>query len=154
MEGGKNVKADICSSNDTVSSPTAPSTQTSGTSHLCFGASTTTLAAGSVAAECPSIPEGRVNYTVPGTNLRFMRVCGADYMGDDLARVPTPTMQDCLALCAYLNLRPASALGRCTGVSWVYADGPQGLGSSFCYPKTNLREKKDREWIESAVLVD
>lgn len=108
---------------------------------------------GEVISECP-LPGGSANYTVSGTNLKFKRVCETDYPNDDMGQFPVISMADCIHLCAQLNLYPASAKGRCMGVSWVYADGPQGEGISFCYPKSAMGKPQERAATESAILVE
>ncbi|KAH6846959.1 hypothetical protein B0I37DRAFT_134650 [Chaetomium sp. MPI-CAGE-AT-0009] len=123
---------------------------------ICFATDqsiTTAVAVGAVIKECP-LPAGQANYTVPGTKLTFRRECETDYPSGDLGRFPVISMADCIHLCAQLNLYPASALGPCMGVSWVTADGPQGLGLSFCYPKSAMGEANPRAATESAVLLD
>ncbi|KAK4149051.1 hypothetical protein C8A00DRAFT_38367 [Chaetomidium leptoderma] len=122
---------------------------------ICFATDksiTTAVALGEVIPECP-LPDGNSNYTVPGTKLTFKRECETDYPNADMGTFPVLTMADCIHLCAQLNLYPASALGRCVGASWVYADGPQGKGISFCYPKSEMKTAKKRAATESAVLI-
>lgn len=64
-------------------------------------------------------------------------------------------MEDCIALCAWLNLYPASALGGCRGVAWAYGDGAQGKGIAFCYPKAgSVKESDPRNGTEVAILTD
>jgi hypothetical protein len=72
-----------------------------------------------------------------------------------MGRFPVSNMADCMALCAQLSLYPSSSLGPCVGVTWVYGDGAQGLGNSFCFPKSlvNLngtaRNGTESAWIVS-----
>jgi hypothetical protein len=122
---------------------------------ICFATDksiTTAVALGEVSSECP-LPGGAANYTVPGTKLTFKRTCETDYPNGDMGRFPVITMLDCIHLCAQLYLYPASAEGRCAGVSWVYADGPQGTGISYCYPKSSVKTPQTRKATESAVLI-
>lgn len=72
-----------------------------------------------------------------------------------MAQFPVSTMQDCLALCAQLNLFPSSIAGPCVGVTWVYDDdgGPQGQGISYCFPKNFTGKGVTRAGTESAFLV-
>jgi hypothetical protein len=102
--------------------------------------------------ECPLPADSQV-YTVPGTNLTFLRSCATDYPGNDMAKYPVASMSDCLLLCAQLNLYPSSSLGRCRGVSWVYGEGPQGLNNSFCFPKNVMSSSMGKGSVESAVLL-
>jgi hypothetical protein len=80
-------------------------------------------------------------------------VCETDYPDGDMARFPVLSMLDCIHLCAQLNLYPASADGRCLGVTWVYGDGPQGTGLSYCYPKSSIQKVQARAGTESAMLI-
>lgn len=140
--------------NTPTSSASLP-TCTPETNKICFATDqsiTTAVAVGAVIQECP-LPSGQANYTVPGTKLTFRRECETDYASGDLGKFPVISMADCIALCAQLNLYPASALGPCTGVSWVTADGPQGTGLSFCYPKSEMGKATTRAKTESAVLL-
>ncbi|KAL2129816.1 hypothetical protein VTI74DRAFT_7265 [Chaetomium olivicolor] len=110
------------------------------------------ISLGGVITECP-LSSSTTNYTVPGTNLKFRGVCEADYPADDTGKFPVTTMLDCIHLCAQLNLYPASAMGRCMGVSWLYADGLQGKRIGLCYPKSEMVKSHARIATESAVLV-
>jgi hypothetical protein len=139
----------------TSTAPTVLPTCVDEAGTICFASdksSTTAIVLGDVKSECP-LPVDRTNYTVPGTDLKFTRSCGTDQVGVDMGTFPVLSMFDCIALCAQLNLYPSSAEGRCTGVTWVYGDGAQGKGISFCYPKTSLREVQKRAGTESAVLI-
>ncbi|KAK4097582.1 hypothetical protein N658DRAFT_500287 [Parathielavia hyrcaniae] len=161
--GGLDTQQSSCSGSTSLITGSATSTSTAAAAtgstdngKICFDTDrsiTSAVALGDVIPECP-LPEGSdVNYTVPGTNLTFARVCETDYPSQDMAQFPVLTMLDCIHLCAQLNLYPASARGRCMGVSWVYADGPQGTGLSFCYPKSAMNESNRRAATESAVLL-
>lgn len=122
---------------------------------VCFATDksiTTAVALGKVITECP-LPSGNANYTVPGTNLKFKRECETDYPNEDMGRFPVISMADCIHLCAQLNLYPASAMGPCMGVTWLYADGAQGKGISFCYPKSAMGKPNERAATESAILL-
>ncbi|EAQ82954.1 hypothetical protein CHGG_10772 [Chaetomium globosum CBS 148.51] len=142
-------------SSTSTATSTSPPTCTPEPNKICFATDqsiTTAVAVGAVIQECP-LPSGQANYTVPGTKLTFRRECETDYPSGDLGMFPVISMADCIALCAQLNLYPASALGPCTGVSWVTADGPQGTGLSFCYPKSGMGKATTRAKTESAVLL-
>jgi hypothetical protein len=133
----------------------ATPTGSAGAGKICFATDksiTTAVALGEVISEC-ALSDDKANYTVPGTNLTFRRVCETDYPSDDMGQFPVISMLDCIHLCAQLNLYPASAMGRCFGVSWVYADGPQGTGISFCYPKSSMKQAQKRVATESAILI-
>ncbi len=110
-----------------------------------------TAALGTPRPDCPLSVENRL-YTVPGTNLTFLRSCETENAGEDLGYFPVLTMKDCLALCAQLNLYPSSAEGQCVGVTWAYGDGPQGTGVNFCFPKTAIIATAKRTGTESAEL--
>lgn len=139
----------------TTTSATTLPTCSAEAGKICFAtdkSATNAVALGEVITECP-LPNGAANYTVPGTNLKFRRMCETDYPSGDMGKFPVLSMPDCIHLCAQLNLYPASAEGRCLGVSWVYADGPQGTGISFCYPKSSVAKSQARVATESAVLI-
>jgi len=139
----------------TTTSETALPTCSAEVGKICFATDksiTNAVALGEVITECP-LPSGAANYTVPGTKLKFRRMCETDYPSGDMGKFPVISMLDCIHLCAQLNLYPASAEGRCLGVSWVYADGPQGTGLSFCYPKSSMARSQARVATESAVLI-
>ncbi|KAK4120951.1 hypothetical protein N657DRAFT_623915 [Parathielavia appendiculata] len=143
------ITGSVASTSTSATAAAAP------TGKVCFATDksiTSAVALGDVISECP-LPDGKANYTVPGTGLTFERVCETDYPSDDLAWFPVISMLDCIHLCAQLNLYPASARGRCVGVSWVYADGPQGTGLSFCYPKSATNRSQTRAATESARLI-
>jgi hypothetical protein len=84
--------------------------------------------------ECP-VTTSNATYNVPGTNLTFIRSCdGNNYPQGDLGKIPMTNMEDCLKLCAALNISPQSSLGPCIGVVWVYR-GRQGVDDNFCWMK-------------------
>ncbi|KAK3902162.1 hypothetical protein C8A05DRAFT_15736 [Staphylotrichum tortipilum] len=145
-----------CSSASPTCTPSSTSTvAVNNAAKICFATDksiTNAVALGEARSECP-LPDDAANYTVPGTKLRFKRACETDYPSGDMGRFPVITMLDCIHLCAQLYLYPASAEARCIGVSWVYADGPQGTGISFCYPKSSLKMSQARAATESAVLM-
>ncbi|KAL8341646.1 hypothetical protein RB601_005456 [Gaeumannomyces tritici] len=157
--GGCSTSSNTTTTSSTTSAPVQPtalSQPDSNSPKVCFS-TTTPLAPGADPAippgiECP-VPAGRANYTVPGTGLTFQKLCGTDFGGNDMGRFPVRGMDDCLALCAQLNLFPASEAGRCVGATWVYGDGPQGAGVSFCFPKNDTSRASQRAGTESARLL-
>ena len=133
--------------------PSEPDTAALGNS-ICFDGNQIPDAGpdlGVARPDCPLPVENRL-HTVPGTNLTFLRSCDTEISGDDIGWFPVLTMQDCLALCARLNLFPSSVQGKCVAATWVYGDGPQGSGVSFCFPKSNVQGSSRREGTESAEL--
>lgn len=140
-----------CNSVTTATGP-SPTTSTSGNVCLATKKTSTSAALGAPLVECP-LSSTDASYTVPGTNLTFVRSCSTDYVGNDMAQFPATTMADCLAVCAQLHLYPSSALGACAGAVWVYGDGPQGENISFCFPKWQMSSSSTRANTESAVLV-
>ncbi|KAH9427890.1 hypothetical protein MCOR27_002325 [Pyricularia oryzae] len=149
------AEAGVCvapTNNNTTNATSKPSD--SRNPNICFDTTTPPAARsqyGVTRADCPR--DGDKRYTVPGTNMTFTRTCGIDFKDNDLGWLPTPTMEDCLALCAQLNLYPSSGRGSCLGVTWVFG-GTQGEGMSFCYPKYKVDTRgaggNDKE---SAILV-
>ncbi|KAK5653061.1 hypothetical protein OQA88_9347 [Cercophora sp. LCS_1] len=110
-------------------------------------------------SECP-LSSGNSIYTAPGTNLQFRRECDTDYDvsagGADMGRFPARTMQDCIAICAQLNLYPSSGRGRCRGVTWVWDAarwGQQGTADAFCFPKNSSVGAETKFGAESAALL-
>ena len=116
--------------------------------------------AGKASLECPL---STTTYTVPRTNLTFQRQCGIDYAGSgllqttasangDMGKIPLSTMEDCLAVCAQLNLYNPSMYGPCIGVSWSNAR-PQGEGNSYCWLKNKTTTSNQNANVESAILL-
>lgn len=138
---------------------TAPTYPTTGGNNprICFDTNTAPRSEsqfGTPVVDCPRRDNATTRYTVPGTSLTFERICGVDMTASDMSSFPTTSMADCLALCAQLNLYPSSTMGRCLGVSWVFGNGLQGQGSSYCYPKYNISmPRSQRLDTESAFLV-
>ncbi|TLD19754.1 hypothetical protein PspLS_09722 [Pyricularia sp. CBS 133598] len=149
------AEAGVCvapTNNITTNAPSKPSD--SRNPNVCFDTTTPPASRsqyGATRADCPR--DGDKRYTVPGTNMTFTRTCGVDFKDNDLGRLPTSTIEDCLALCAQLNLYPSSGQGSCQGVTWMFG-GTQGEGSSYCYPKYKVDTKgPGRSDVESAILV-
>lgn len=67
-----------------------------------------------------------------------------DYTGQDIGYVPLTTMEDCMNLCAALQISVQSAMGPCVGVAWKTSGNNsdrQGLDSNFCYLKSGKNRK-------------
>jgi len=123
--------------------------------HTQLASSGAALNPGTTIPSCP-LDTSKTEYTVPGTALKFRRDCNANYVGDDIANFPTRTMEDCIALCAQLNLFPASVFGLCKSVAWDYdvaIHGLQGDQKAFCWLKNSSLPRKFQEGIESAMLI-
>ncbi|KAK4446418.1 hypothetical protein QBC34DRAFT_150232 [Podospora aff. communis PSN243] len=146
--------------NNASSNAVAPAISSGG---ICFNTRTQLAASsgggtpnpGTTIPSCPLDPN-KTEYTVPGTNLRFRRDCNSNYVGDDIANFPTRTMEDCIALCAQLNLFPSSFFGPCKSVAWSFdiaVHGYQGDRKAFCWLKNSTLPRKFQEGIESAILL-
>ncbi|KAK3985718.1 hypothetical protein QBC44DRAFT_403918 [Cladorrhinum sp. PSN332] len=107
-------------------------------------------------SECPySTGDPRAFYTVPGTQFRFERICGKDYNGNDMGSVPTATMLDCIALCAYTRMHNLSVVGlqgTCMAVAWNYGAG-RGDQIGLCFLKFRANRLDEAPGLESAVLM-
>ena len=72
---------------------------------------------------------------MPGSDKRFLRVCGVDYSGGaELTHVPTQSMLDCMTNCA-------GTYG-CVGAGWGYLDGDVGYEHQ-CWMKSKLAKPRD-----------
>ncbi|UQC87736.1 uncharacterized protein CLUP02_13255 [Colletotrichum lupini] len=91
-------------------------------------------------------------YTVPNSNLRFVRECGNNYPMNDLGHIPLTRMEDCMNLCAALAVTTQSADGPCVGVAWVTA-GKQGTDENYCWLKSAKGAPDPKANIEAAWLV-
>ncbi|KAK8094329.1 hypothetical protein PG997_001014 [Apiospora hydei] len=117
-------------------SPTATSTSTS-----------TNPAATAGKLDCPAA--NGTEYMVPGSNKRFLRVCGVDYTGAsggvDLKQVTTQSMLDCMTNCA-------GTYG-CTGCGWGYMEGDTGY-EHRCWLKSKLMKshETDINWSFAVLL--
>ncbi|KAH7323026.1 hypothetical protein B0I35DRAFT_476921 [Stachybotrys elegans] len=131
------------SSSVSTSSPssTRPSTELPTT--VTSNPAITTLVA------CPAA--NGTTFDVPGSDARFLRLCGVDYTGPrgavDLANVWTPTMEDCMIQCAGYT--------GCEACSWgVIEDDPGSYHR--CWMKKNIRASSDVRdgWAFGILLED
>lgn len=83
-------------------------------------------------------------YQVPGSSIRFLRLCGVDYNDETesmaLSNIPTNSFAGCMDNCA-------GTYG-CTGCSWGVLDGETG-SEHQCWMKSNLKgsgHKSVPEW--------
>ncbi|KAF4783767.1 hypothetical protein HER10_EVM0000051 [Colletotrichum scovillei] len=97
-------------------------------------------------------PSENKTYTVPNSNLRFVRECGNNYPMNDLGHIPLTRMEDCMNLCAALAVTTQSADGPCVGVAWVTA-GKQGTDENYCWLKSAKGAPDPKANIEAAWLV-
>lgn len=107
---------------------------------------------GSAQVDCPAA--NGTTYQVPGSDKKFLRICGVDYTGSgsrkeatDIGQVQTETMLDCMKNCA--------GTSGCDACAWGYLDGDQGT-LHRCWMKSNLAQsgghEVDEDW-SFAILV-
>ncbi|KAK7920928.1 hypothetical protein PG985_008950 [Apiospora marii] len=126
------TSATVTTTATTTATPTSPSTNPAAT-------------AGKL--DCPAA--NGTEYQVPGSNKRFLRVCGVDYTGDtggvDLKQVTTQSMLDCMTNCA-------GTYG-CTGAGWGYMEGDTGY-EHRCWLKSKLMQshETDINWSFAVLL--
>ncbi|OHE90773.1 hypothetical protein CORC01_13913 [Colletotrichum orchidophilum] len=133
----------------TASSSSASSTPTSFTSIPLPGQASSIL--GEATTNCPDLSSENKTYTVPGSNLRFVRECGNNYPTNDLGHIPLTRMEDCMNLCAALAVTTQSTDGPCIGVAWVTA-GKQGTDENYCWLKSAKGAPDPKANIEAAWL--
>ncbi|KAK6845309.1 hypothetical protein PG995_015419 [Apiospora arundinis] len=121
----------------TAGAPTSLSTTTA-TTTVSPTTSSTNPASTAGKLDCPAA--NGTEYQVPGSNKRFLRVCGVDYSGDsggiDLKQVTTQSMLDCMTNCA-------GTYG-CTGCGWGYMEGDSGY-EHRCWLKSKLMKPQDTD---------
>ncbi|KAK8039017.1 hypothetical protein PG993_007428 [Apiospora rasikravindrae] len=132
----------------TSSHPTSTATTTATATVSPTSTSTSTNPAATVGKlDCPAA--NGTEYMVPGSNKRFLRVCGVDYTGDsggiDLKQVTTQSMLDCMTNCA-------GTYG-CTGCGWGYMEGDTGY-EHRCWLKSKLMKshETDINWSFAVLL--
>lgn len=108
---------------------------------------------GQAIPNCPNLDPENSTYTVPGTGLRFRRECGANYAQGDLGRIPLTRMEDCLNLCAALQVSVQSFKGRCMGVVWT-TPGNNSRDDSYCWLKYERTSGDARLNVEAAWIED
>ncbi|EGY15379.1 hypothetical protein HYQ45_002462 [Verticillium longisporum] len=99
---------------------------------------------------CPGV--NGTEYTVPGTDLVFERLCGVNFAGNDIGHIPMTRMEDCLMLCASQYISPQGAAGSCLGVVWGYG-GRQGTNAAYCWLKFSKTIREDVADTETAWLI-
>lgn len=120
-----------------IGAPTGVSTTTA-TATISPTTTSTNPASTAGKLDCPAA--NGTEFQVPGSNKRFLRVCGVDYTGDDggidLKQVTTLTMLDCMTNCA-------GTYG-CTGCGWGYMEGDSGY-EHRCWLKSKLMKPHDTD---------
>ncbi|KAI5856773.1 hypothetical protein GGS23DRAFT_393036 [Durotheca rogersii] len=124
-----------------ITSTLSPSTTSSSS-----GSTSTPTGSAEGKIDCPTA-NGTV-YQVPGSDKRFLRICGIDYSADeaqDLRQVPTETILDCMKNCA--------GTYQCTGCAWGVLEGDTGTQHT-CFLKGNLRtpHEADINWAFAVLL--
>ncbi|KAI8213679.1 hypothetical protein K4K54_001045 [Colletotrichum sp. SAR 10_86] len=106
---------------------------------------------GEATSNCPNLSAENKTYSVPGSNLKFVRECGKNYPFNDLGYIPLTRMEDCMNLCAALSVTTQSADGPCIGVAWVTA-GKQGTDQNYCWLKGAKGSPDPKANVEAAWL--
>ncbi|KAF9880114.1 hypothetical protein CkaCkLH20_02068 [Colletotrichum karsti] len=103
--------------------------------------------------ECPT-GSTKPKWEVPGTNITFEKDCGSDYIYNDIGKVPTTNIEECVRLCAVFNLNKQTELGRCAGIVYLYKDD-QGNDDPYCWMKytKNTNQILSKDYTESAWIV-
>ncbi|KAF7514652.1 hypothetical protein G7054_g15127 [Neopestalotiopsis clavispora] len=128
-----------------ASSAAATATTTTGTTATTSTTSATATSTGGV--DCPA--GNGTTYTVPGSTVQFLHLCGIDYSGDDeatdLGSVQTNSMADCMDNCA--------GTSGCTGCGWGYVDG-DSLFEHTCWLKSGLKQSHtaDSGWAFAIII--
>ncbi|KAI1405023.1 hypothetical protein F4819DRAFT_445429 [Hypoxylon fuscum] len=148
------------SSSSAISGTSVPTaTATSTTSPSGSSSATTTTTTTSLTSTPTGTSNGKIDcpvangttYQVPGSDKRFLRICGIDYSGDqakDLRQVPTESVLDCMKNCA--------GTSGCTGCGWGYIEGEGDMGTQpTCWMKGDLKgppHETDVNWAFAVLL--
>ncbi|KAK8086802.1 hypothetical protein PG994_001776 [Apiospora phragmitis] len=144
--GASSTSSDPTSTSIATATTSLTSTTTA-TATASLTTSSTNPAATAGKLDCPAA--NGTEYQVPGSNKRFLRVCGVDYSGDsggvDLKQVTTQSMLDCMTNCA-------GTYG-CTGCGWGYMEGDSGY-EHRCWLKSKLMKshETDINWSFAVLL--
>ncbi|KAF6843001.1 hypothetical protein CMUS01_02497 [Colletotrichum musicola] len=103
--------------------------------------------------ECPT-SSSKPRWEVPGSNITFEKDCGKDYIYNDIGKVPTANIEECVRLCAVFNINKQTELGRCAGVVYIYKDD-QGNDDPYCWLKytQNTNQILSKDYVESAWIL-
>ena len=119
----------------TETKTTPPSTVTTTATKNEDGSATPSpkpMPGGSARVDCPAA--NGTTCQVPGSDKKFLRICGVDYSSKeatDIGQVQTETMLDCMKNCA--------GTSACDACAWGYIDGDQGT-LHRCWMKSNLAQ--------------
>ncbi|KAI8957346.1 hypothetical protein F5Y11DRAFT_91569 [Daldinia sp. FL1419] len=96
--------------------------------------------------DCPAA--NGTTYQVPGSDKRFLRICGIDYSDSEsknIRQVPTESILDCMKNCAGTT--------GCTGCGWGYIEGDTGTQHT-CWMKGGLKKSHnvDVNWAFAVLL--
>ncbi|KAI1383790.1 uncharacterized protein F4822DRAFT_51508 [Hypoxylon trugodes] len=151
VAGGAVTSSPSSSSSGTVSSSDSPAatgtvTTTSNPSKTTTSSTSTPTGDTEGKIDCPAA--NGTTYQVPGSDKRFLRICGIDYSSDqavDIRQVPTESILDCMKNCA--------GTAGCTGCGWGYLQGDTGTQHK-CWLKGNLKKshEADINWAFAVLL--
>lgn len=135
------------SSSTGSSGTSAGATATTGTGTTATAATASATATATGGVDCPA--GNGTTYTVPGSTVQFLHLCGIDYSGSgeatDLGSVQTNSMADCMDNCA--------GTSGCTGCGWGYVDG-DSLFEHTCWLKSGLEQSHtaDSGWAFAIII--
>ncbi|KAI1103852.1 hypothetical protein F4804DRAFT_309034 [Jackrogersella minutella] len=130
------------------SSPAASGTSTSSSTTTTSSTSSTSTPTGNADGKIDCPAANGTTYQVPGSEKRFLRICGIDYYSDeaeDIKQVPTESILDCMKNCAGTT--------GCTGCGWGYLEGDTGTQHT-CWLKGDLKKphEADVNWAFAVLL--
>ncbi|KAI2602182.1 hypothetical protein GGR54DRAFT_534436 [Hypoxylon sp. NC1633] len=136
----------ISTPSSAMSATTAPTKSLSSSPTTASSPSSAPTGTSEGKIDCPAA--NGTTYQVPGSDKRFLRICGIDYSGNeavDLRQVQTESILDCMKNCA--------GTAECTGCGWGYLEGDTGTQHT-CWLKGNLKTPHgaDINWAFAVLL--
>lgn len=140
------IFSSLSSSSITSANTGISTTSTSSPSKTSTTSSSTPTGNAEGKIDCPAA--NGTTYQVPGSDKRFLRICGIDYSDDEstnLRQVPTESILDCMKNCA--------GTAGCTGCGWGYIEGDTGTQHT-CWLKGGLKKPHDTDinWAFAKLL--
>ncbi|KAI1653726.1 hypothetical protein F4813DRAFT_243105 [Daldinia decipiens] len=132
---GATSSTSLSSSSTTPANTGISTTSTSSPSKTSTSSSSTPTGNFEGKIDCPAA--NGTTYQVPGSDKRFLRICGIDYSDNEstnLRQVPTESILDCMKNCA--------GTAGCTGCGWGYIEGDTGTQHT-CWLKGGLKKSHD-----------
>ncbi|KAI2774483.1 hypothetical protein F4815DRAFT_397043 [Daldinia loculata] len=143
---GAASSSSLSSSSITSANTGISTTSTSSPSKTSTTSSSTPTGNAEGKIDCPAA--NGTTYQVPGSDKRFLRICGIDYSDNEstnLRQVPTESILDCMKNCA--------GTAGCTGCGWGYIEGDTGTQHT-CWLKGGLKKPHDTDinWAFAKLL--